>query len=200
MDLRNDITEVALCLFIEKGYELVKISEILEVTNISKGTFYYHYSNKEDILKEALSIYFSRLKQIRIDAFSKQKTLLDYLNWTTTQLDVKPVKSGNSLKYEILTETMAINLMTEVVHLFPDVTKRLLKIRSERIFHIEKLIIESKKRGEISSDIETSVLARNIMNIEINVIVLHAMNINIENAVNIIKEELKQLYELIRIK
>lgn len=47
---RNEIIDVAYDLFTTQGYEQTGISEILKHVNIARGTFYYHFKSKEDIL------------------------------------------------------------------------------------------------------------------------------------------------------
>jgi AcrR family transcriptional regulator len=48
---KNEILDIALALFYEKGYEKTTIEDILTQTGISKGTFYYYFEAKEDVLK-----------------------------------------------------------------------------------------------------------------------------------------------------
>jgi AcrR family transcriptional regulator len=48
---KNEILDIALALFYEKGYEKTTIEDILTRTGISKGTFYYYFEAKEDVLK-----------------------------------------------------------------------------------------------------------------------------------------------------
>lgn len=48
---KNEIMDIALALFLEKGYEKTTIEDILTKTGISKGTFYYYFEAKEDVLK-----------------------------------------------------------------------------------------------------------------------------------------------------
>jgi len=47
---KNVILDVAENLFIEKGYEHTTINDILIVSGIAKGSLYYHYKSKEDVL------------------------------------------------------------------------------------------------------------------------------------------------------
>ncbi|CAG7606148.1 hypothetical protein PAESOLCIP111_00886 [Paenibacillus solanacearum] len=44
--------EVALKLFIEKGYEQVSVDDIIAATGTSKGTFYHYFQGKDEILRE----------------------------------------------------------------------------------------------------------------------------------------------------
>jgi AcrR family transcriptional regulator len=47
---RNKILDAAERLFMEKGYENTTVSDILNASGIAKGSLYYHYTSKEDVL------------------------------------------------------------------------------------------------------------------------------------------------------
>ena len=47
---KRRIFECAMKLFAEKGYDATSIEEITAVSGIAKGTLYYHFEKKEDIL------------------------------------------------------------------------------------------------------------------------------------------------------
>lgn len=47
---KNEILDVSENLFIEKGYEQTTINDILIASGIAKGSLYYHYKSKEDVL------------------------------------------------------------------------------------------------------------------------------------------------------
>lgn len=49
-DTKGLISEVALNLFKEKGFQNVTINEICKVCKITKRTFYYHWNSKDEIL------------------------------------------------------------------------------------------------------------------------------------------------------
>ncbi len=46
------ISEAAIRMFNERGFEEVSVNEIIEAVSVSKRTFYYHFSSKEEILEE----------------------------------------------------------------------------------------------------------------------------------------------------
>ncbi|MEA4964902.1 MAG: TetR/AcrR family transcriptional regulator [Oscillospiraceae bacterium] len=50
LQVETEITKNALRLFQKKGYAAVSIEEIAECANISKGTFYNYFPNKDDVL------------------------------------------------------------------------------------------------------------------------------------------------------
>jgi len=47
---KNEILDAAESLFITKGYEHTSVNDILGMTGIAKGTFYYHFQSKEEVL------------------------------------------------------------------------------------------------------------------------------------------------------
>ena len=51
---RRQIIETAFLLFLKKGFKAVRLSDIERAAKITRGTFYYHFTNKEEVLKEGL--------------------------------------------------------------------------------------------------------------------------------------------------
>ena len=47
---KNEILDIAEKLFLEKGYDQTTINDILNVSGFAKGSLYYYYKSKEDIL------------------------------------------------------------------------------------------------------------------------------------------------------
>jgi len=47
---KGEILDAAEKLFAVKGYETATINDILDAVQIAKGTFYYHFKSKEDVL------------------------------------------------------------------------------------------------------------------------------------------------------
>ncbi|AEV28694.1 transcriptional regulator [Sphaerochaeta pleomorpha str. Grapes] len=51
---RNEILDVAYELFSSKGYDSTSVLDILEKTGIAKGTLYYYFKGKEDIMNAVI--------------------------------------------------------------------------------------------------------------------------------------------------
>jgi AcrR family transcriptional regulator len=47
---KHEILDAAEALFASRGYEAATVSDILTAVNIAKGTFYYYFKSKEDVL------------------------------------------------------------------------------------------------------------------------------------------------------
>ena len=52
---KDEILSVAYNLFITKGYDNTSVDEIIEKVNIAKGTFYYFFTSKEEMLDEVIN-------------------------------------------------------------------------------------------------------------------------------------------------
>jgi len=48
---KREILVTARELFIKKGYEQTSINDILKIVDIAKGTFYYYFASKEEVLE-----------------------------------------------------------------------------------------------------------------------------------------------------
>jgi len=68
MDVRTEILEVSLKLFNEFGSENISTNEIAKKTDISTGTLYYYFKNKEEMIVEL----FIKMNKEYDDKFNKQ--------------------------------------------------------------------------------------------------------------------------------
>lgn len=79
---RQKLLDAARSLFAEKGLDLTTIDDITERADVGKGTFYYHFKNKEGLLKvlinEVLGGLIGRIKQ-EAEGITDLSELLDTL-------------------------------------------------------------------------------------------------------------------------
>ncbi|WP_449536691.1 TetR/AcrR family transcriptional regulator [Ferdinandcohnia sp. Marseille-Q9671] len=64
---RRHVANIALKLFIEKGFQQTSIQDIIEHAKISKGTFYNYFSNKNDCIAEILEGLRYDANQLRLE-------------------------------------------------------------------------------------------------------------------------------------
>src|SRR5699024_778729 len=60
---RNEIVDVAEKLFKSKGYAHTTIEAIIQEIGVAKGTFYYHFSSKEDVMHAVVMRIVERIVQ-----------------------------------------------------------------------------------------------------------------------------------------
>ncbi len=76
---RESILDIGCNLFREKGYKETKISEITKALNVGKGTFYFYFSDKKELLLECVPRIFSELFSGDWDLIRQAKNPLERL-------------------------------------------------------------------------------------------------------------------------
>ncbi len=71
---KSEILDAAQGLFFELGYENTPVSAIIDAIGVSKGTFYYYFDSKEDLLDQLTSRFAAELEE-RLDAFINDDSL-----------------------------------------------------------------------------------------------------------------------------
>ena len=57
---KQELLQIAYRMFISRGYESTSVDEIIEEAGIAKGTFYYYYETKEQLLEEVIGMMIDR--------------------------------------------------------------------------------------------------------------------------------------------
>ncbi|MEW6262727.1 MAG: TetR/AcrR family transcriptional regulator [Thermodesulfobacteriota bacterium] len=60
---REEIVQAAQKLFIENGFALTKVSDIVKAVGVSQGTFYYYFKTKEEIVDTIVDGYIGEIIQ-----------------------------------------------------------------------------------------------------------------------------------------
>ena len=79
---QQKLLEAASNLFAEKGLDLTTIDDITERADVGKGTFYYHFKNKEGIIKVLINSVLGELKEAinsKADGITDLSELIDTL-------------------------------------------------------------------------------------------------------------------------
>ena len=163
---RRQIIETAFLLFLKKGFKAVRLSDIERAAKITRGTFYYHFTNKEEVLKEGLYSYYALLNSKRTEEFGHISTLREYVDLTIQKLTVIHNYSARTFSSEI----------PEILCL--------------------SLILNAKRAGELRNDVDTSILAKNLLNISVGVINYLIMHQDISYALSAVRSQYEQLYSL----
>lgn len=61
VERKNEILDIAEILFTQKGFDGTSTNEILEAAKIARGTLYYHFKSKEDIMDALIERHSSQL-------------------------------------------------------------------------------------------------------------------------------------------
>ena len=90
------ILDVAEKMFIEQGFDQTSIAQILDATQIAKGTLYYYFTSKEEIMDAIIERWIDRsFEQVRIWVERKQLPILERLMGALASLNMQ--KDGQEL-------------------------------------------------------------------------------------------------------
>ena len=87
-------------------------------------------------------------------------------------------------------------MIVEVIALFPEFKKVVLASKMLRLSKLEQLILNAKRAGELRNDVDTSILAKNLLNISVGVINYLIMHQDISYALSAVRSQYEQLYSL----
>ena len=74
MDVRTEILQVSLKLFNEFGSENISTNEIAKKTDISTGTLYYYFKNKD--ISDKNYFYMYKSENHKVDHTTKKETII----------------------------------------------------------------------------------------------------------------------------
>ena len=86
-DTRQRILDIAVDLFIEQGYAGTSVRDISERLGMTKGSLYYHFASKEEVLNALVAPLLEDLDQFVLDAGAAGKVDRDLLERLVNLLD-----------------------------------------------------------------------------------------------------------------
>ena len=138
---RNEILDAAEELFVTKGYDKTSTNDILDRVCIARGTLYYHFKSKEDILNAMIErINDSLLSRARAIAADTSIPVVERLVMTIAGLNVDSdigheiIDQVHKPQNTLMHQKMQKNLIEGVV---PVIVRLVEEGRAEGIFHIE---------------------------------------------------------------
>lgn len=122
---RNEILDVAERLFCTNGYDNTSTNDILAEIGIARGTLYYHFKNKEDILDAMIDRTLNQtIRKARNIALNESMPVLERLTKTVFAANVD-TKTGDMILEQVhkpqnalMHSKMQEKLLSELVPLF----------------------------------------------------------------------------------
>lgn len=140
--VKSRIVSAAWQLFYEKGYNGTTVDEIIELSGTSKGSFYYYFNTKDELLNTLSMIlddYYDELEQ-KMDPQMNSFSKLLFLNYET---------------HSMMEEKISIDLVASLysTQLVAQGSRHLLDQNRKYYKLIMKIVEEGQKRGHIRSDV-----------------------------------------------
>ena len=155
---KQEVLALAMKYFWKHGYENSSLDDLLKAMNISKGSFYYVFKNKEELFSQCLQIY--RDNQLAFlssltNTIGAKGTLLKLIEMTLEELKT----TGR------LTGCLLMNSGKECYGRHEDLSEQIkVEFLTMQQFIVE-LIEEAKKKGELKTILSAKEFAIRFMNI-----------------------------------
>lgn len=158
-DTREMILETAYTLFMQSGYNVVTMNDIVTQTGLSKGAFYHHFSSKEQLFEEVLNHVF-------FGDFSR-----DYANMPEVSLkrfmeeELEVVKRRRHTLMDALrdedkyTPINYYTLIFDAMRMFPEFKTRFENFKTDRMNAWIRIIKTARAKKEIRTETADKDLA-----------------------------------------
>lgn len=154
--MKQKITNTSITLFENKGFSQTSIQDIVDELQVTKGTFYYYFSSKEQLLMDIHLDYITNLLK-RQEAIIHHESML------------------NEAKLEAIIKLLIFDIhdkgpsgrvfFREIRHLAMDNMANIKEKRDQFRFNIERIVLAGIKDGEFRSDLDASMITFGILGI-----------------------------------
>lgn len=155
-DSRAKLIEVALRILLERGIDAVRVDDVVAEVGVTKGSLYWHFSDRNALIKEALLEYVRRLNAELVDGISsaivEATSTTDYLARIAPVLvdPFDPAKARDLTQR--LTLMMQANADPEFAPLIREVQVRSLTVYTD-------LMREAQSKGFIKPELDPMAVA-----------------------------------------
>lgn len=179
---KNEILDVAERLFHEKGYQKCTVNDILKEVAIAKGTFYYYFKSKEEVMDAIVSRYtdivISRVEDVlkKDDISPEEKLLHAFLAMRiNSQIDSDMLdemhKTENALLHQKTLNHIVTAMAPDLVKIIEEgIEKKVWSCRYPlqymQIFLAASLTLTDEGIFELDADSQRSVMAALISMLE----------------------------------
>jgi TetR/AcrR family transcriptional regulator, cholesterol catabolism regulator len=153
MRVKDKLTEHSINLFEKKGFKETSIQDIVDSIGVTKGTFYYYFSSKEELLMDIHLGYINYLLEKQSKILNENKSCKEKL-FDIVYMLIRNIKINGSAAKIFFREMKNLN------------EERLALIvpkRDEFRMNIEKLLKDGKVNGEFRSDLNAHIVTFGIL-------------------------------------
>src|SRR5690625_298272 len=156
MEMKDKITQQSILIFKEKGFSQTSIQEIVNALEVTKGTFYYYFSSKEQLLMDIHHDYITHL-------LARQERIISKINITQKE---KLTEIIRLLITDIADKGPSARVFfREVRHLTDENIETIKKKREQFRLNIEQIIQEGMKHGELREGLRADMISFGILGV-----------------------------------
>lgn len=154
--MKVKITEASIRLFEKKGFSETSIQDIVDSIGVTKGTFYYYFSSKEELLMDIHIGYIDELL-VQQEGIVKDEE---------KSCKEKLFEIVSMLIFEIKQKRMAAKIFfREMKNLSEERLALIIPKRDQFRLNIEKLIKSGMEKGEFRPDLDAAIISFGILGV-----------------------------------
>ena len=147
--MKEEIIKNSLKLFERKGFSETSIQDIVDSIGVTKGTFYYYYASKENLLMELHLLYIEHL-------LKKQRYILQTVHSFRDQLAETVTLIIHDMKYRVSHGRVHFR---EINNLSPEHSKKIKEKREEFRLNVIQIIKNGMQSGEFRKSLHPQMIS-----------------------------------------
>ncbi|AQQ54066.1 TetR/AcrR family transcriptional regulator [Planococcus lenghuensis] len=153
--MKNELIKHSIDLFVEKGYSATSIKDIVDTLGVTKGSFYYHFTSKEELLMDIHLQYIDELLSRQKRIVETEKTSRDKLV-KIVELVIRDIEKQGPIGRVYY---------REIRHLTPENAAIIRQKRGEFRDNIEQVMAEGIENGEFRKELQPKMITFAILGI-----------------------------------
>ncbi|SET40220.1 transcriptional regulator, TetR family [Natronincola peptidivorans] len=157
IETKKRIYESAYFLFKEKGFDKVSVDSIVERAGVAKGSFYVHFSTKNDLIATFINEYVSK---VDLD----YKAYVESFSVDTKAADILIALAEKTA--DVITKDIGFDKMRIVYELLITKTQNasaLLSYNRELYKIIQAIVAQGVQQGEFSTELSVNTIAKHCL-------------------------------------
>lgn len=148
--MKQKMMDTIIELFGKKGFQGTSIQDIVEANGVTKGTFYYYFKNKEDVLVHIHQSFIDHLLEGQENIINNKDLSRSDQLYQIVELLIRNIRTnGHS----------ALVFFQEMRHLSEEKTAIILPKRQQFQANIQKVLEDGMKAGEFKKDLRADMLS-----------------------------------------
>ncbi|MGY0694480.1 TetR/AcrR family transcriptional regulator [Virgibacillus sp. FSP13] len=153
--MRDDIIKESILLFEKKGFSETSIQDIVNILGVTKGTFYYYFSSKEQLLMEIHHAYITNLLDRQARIIGNDSTPMEKLTDIIRLLIMDVTENGPSARV----------YFREIRHLADENIENIKQKREQFRLNVENVVREGINQGLFKEDLRVDIITFGILGV-----------------------------------
>lgn len=155
-DSRSLLVETTLDIVLEHGIEAVRIDDVLARVGLTKGSLYWHFTDRTDLVKAALLEYVRRLNEDFVSGM--ESAIAESDNQTDYLLRIAPFIVDPYDPQQSLARRQRLTLLLEA-NANPDFAPMMQEVQAKSLTIYAELMRNAQSRGFLRADLDPRAVA-----------------------------------------